>query len=509
VPPSGELQVDQLRFMARQHGDAVAYRNLDAETAITFEGWDGDSNALARGLVELGVGPNDRVSIYLPADEVLRWIVAYAAVHKAGAVAVPTNTRLSEPELATILGHAEVSALLTCESLLAAPLAVRPAVPSLRTVVSAGGGAAGVQPWEAVRAADRSDFQVPRDPSDLADVMYTSGTTGLPKGIAVRHSNLAMIPNCEPVWTGRGWIHGAPMFTFAGIAFIYNPMKMGLVGFYQPRFDAGRWLEYVERERPTSCMLVPAFAELIVAHPDFERRDLSSLQLVSIGSAPLAPKTQLTLIERLPDATVGNSYGMTEAGPAYIVMPKEEIRNRIGSVGKPIGPMEIKVVDDDGNELPAGEVGELLLRMAGKQREYYKDDEATAATWTDDGWLRSGDLAYLDADGFLYICGRKKDMIIRGGNNIYATDVEAVLLDHPDVQEAAVTGVPHPVLGEDVAAWVVRRPGSDLDDEGLIGFVAERLADYKRPRQVFFVDELPRNATGKVMKHRLQVPSTR
>ena len=460
MPPSGELQVDQLRFMARQHGDAVAYRNLDAETAITFEGWDGDSNALARGLVELGVGPNDRVSIYLPADEVLRWIVAYAAVHKAGAVAVPTNTRLSEPELATILGHAEVSALLTCESLLAAPLAVRPAVPSLRTVVSAGGGAAGVQPWEAVRAADRSDFQVPRDPSDLADVMYTSGTTGLPKGIAVRHSNLAMIPNREPVWTGRGWIHGAPMFTFAGIAFIYNPMKMGLVGFYQPRFDAGRWLEYVERERPTSCMLVPAFAELIVAHPDFERRDLSSLQLVSIGSAPLAPKTQLTLIERLPDATVGNSYGMTEAGPAYIVMPKEEIRNRIGSVGKPIGPMEIKVVDDDGNELPADEVGELLLRMAGKQREYYKDDEATAATWTDDGWLRSGDLAYLDADGFLYICGRKKDMIIRGGNNIYATDVEAVLLDHPDVQEAAVTGVPHPVLGEDVAAGWSAAPGA-------------------------------------------------
>ena len=307
--------------------------------------------------------------------------------------------------------------------------------------------------------------------------------------------------------TGSGWIHGAPMFTFAGIAFIYNPMKMGLVGFYQPRFDAGRWLEYVERERPSSCMLVPAFAELLVAHPDFERRDLSSLRLVSIGSAPLAPKTQLTLIERLPDATVGNSYGMTEAGPAYIVMPKEEIRNRIGSVGRPIGPMEIKVVDDDGTELAAGQVGELLLRMAGKQREYYKDDAATAATWTEDGWLRSGDLAYLDDDGFLYICGRKKDMIIRGGNNVYATDVEAVLLEHPDVQEAAVTGVPHPVLGEDVAAWVVRRPGSALDADDLSGFVAERLADYKRPRQLHFVDELPRNATGKVMKHRLQTPA--
>jgi acyl-CoA synthetase (AMP-forming)/AMP-acid ligase II len=506
VPDWGELQVDQLRFMAGRYPDDVAYRDLDAGRAATFRDWDDDSNSLARGLVGLGVQPGERVSIYLPSDEVLRWIVAYAAVHKAGAVAVPTNTRLSEPELAAILGHAEVATVLTDETLLGGVLAVRDRVPTLRHVVAAGGTGPGVVAWSSVVSPERDDFQVPRDASDLADVMYTSGTTGLPKGIAVRHGTLAMIPNCEPAWTGRGWIHGAPMFTFAGISFIYNPMKMGLAGFYQPRFDAGRWLNYVERERPAFCMLVPAFAELIVAHPDFERSDLSSLEQVSVGSAPLAPKTQLALIERLPNASVGNSYGMTEAGPAFIVMPKEEIRNRIGSVGKPIVPMQIKVIDDDGAELPARGVGELLLRMPGKQREYYKDDEATASTWTEDGWLRSGDLAYLDEDGFLYICGRKKDMIIRGGNNIYATDVEAVLLEHPDVREAAVTGVPHPVLGEDVAAWVVRRPGSPVDADELASFVAERLADYKRPRQLWFVDELPRNATGKVMKHKLVAP---
>jgi acyl-CoA synthetase (AMP-forming)/AMP-acid ligase II len=440
---------------------------------------------------------------------VLRWVTAYAAVHKAGAVVVPTNTRQTTPELTTILGHAEVVAMLTCESLLPKALEVRPTLPSLRTIITAGGaGSDDVTDWDALLADDASDYQVPVALTDLADIMYTSGTTGLPKGIAVRHDNVAMIPNNEPAWTGGGWLHGAPMFTFAGIAFIFNPMKMGLTAYYQPKFDAGRWLEYVATERPTHTMLVPSFAELIVAHPEFETADLSSLVQVSIGSAPIAPHTHRVLIDRLPDASVGNSFGMSEAGPAYIIMPKEEIARRVGSVGKPVGPMEIRIVSDDGDDLPATEVGELLMRMQGKQREYYKDDTATASTWTDDGWLRTGDLAYLDDDGYLYICGRKKDMIIRGGNNIYATDVEAVLLEHPDVQEAAVAGVEHPVLGEDVAAWVVLRADATLDADALGAFCAERLADYKRPRQLYFVDELPRNATGKVMKHQLRQPAT-
>jgi acyl-CoA synthetase (AMP-forming)/AMP-acid ligase II len=513
VPDWGDLQEDQLRFLARTLPDEPAYRNLDAGTSLTFAEWDAASNRLARTLVGLGVEKGDRVSIYLPADEVLRWVVAYAAVHKAGAVVVPTNTRQTVPELATILGHAEVVAMLTCDALLPTALEVRPRLATLRTIVSAGAGRAdattrpsGVLDWDATLDDDASEFQVPVELTDLADVMYTSGTTGLPKGIAVRHDNVAMIPNNEPHWTGGGWLHGAPMFTFAGIAFIYNPMKMGLTAYYQPKFDAGRWLEYVETERPTHTMVVPSFAELIVAHPDFPTADLSSLVQVSIGSAPIAPHTHRTLIERLPDASVGNSFGMSEAGPAYIIMPKEEIPRRVGSVGRPVGPMEIKVVDEDDHELPANDVGELLMRMQGKQREYYKDDAATARTWTDDGWLRTGDLAYLDEDGYLYICGRKKDMIIRGGNNIYATDVEAVLLEYPAIQEAAVAGVPHPVLGEDVAAWVVVREGEEVTADEVHAFCAERLADYKRPRHLHFVGGLPRNPTGKVMKHELRHP---
>jgi acyl-CoA synthetase (AMP-forming)/AMP-acid ligase II len=513
MPEWGDLQVDQLRFMAREHATAVAYRDLDAGTAVTFAEWDARSNRLARALVEHGIAPGDRVSIYLPSDEALRWVVAYAAVHKAGAVVVPTNTRLSVPEVTTILGHAEASAVITCGSLLDAALAVRDVVRSIRLVVTAGGSdlavdGVAVQDFESFLAADDADLQVPRTLDDLADIMYTSGTTGLPKGVAVRHRNVAMIPNHEPHWTGEGWIHGAPMFTFAGIAFIYNPMKMGLVGLYLPKFDAGRWLEVVARERPQMAFLVPAMAELLVAHPEFSTPDLTSLRAVSIGSAPLAPQTLLTLQERLPDATVSNSYGMTEAGPAYIVMPKDEVTKRIGSVGKPVGPMKIRIVRDDGTECEPREVGELLTRMEGAQREYYNDPDATANTWTADGWLRSGDLAYLDEDGFLYIAGRKKDMIIRGGHNVYPTDIEAVLLEHPQVQEAAVVGVPHRVLGEDIAAYVVLRDDADATADALLAFCADRLADYKRPRQLHFVDALPRNATGKVMKHQLVVAAS-
>jgi acyl-CoA synthetase (AMP-forming)/AMP-acid ligase II len=489
--------------MASAHGDDVAYRDLEAGTALTFGEWEEQSNRLARGLVERGAAVGDRVSIYLPSEECLRWIVAYAAVHKAGAVAVPTNTRLTAREVTTILGHCEAAAMVTTGSLLATALHVRSEVSSLALVVSGGGSSDGVVGYDDVLADDGSEFQVPVGPDDLADVMYTSGTTGLPKGVAVRHRNVAMIPNNEPRWTGAGWIHGAPLFTFAGIAFIYNPMKMGLTGFYLPRFDAGRWLELVERERPVMTMLVPAMVELLVAHPDFEQRDLSSLSAVSIGSAPIAPDTLARMQARLPDASVTNSYGMTEAGPAYIVMPKDEAPKRIGSVGKPMPPMEIRIVDEHDMECAPRDVGELLTRMPGAQREYYRDEEATAATWTADGWLRSGDLGYLDDDGFLYLVGRKKDLIIRGGHNVYPVDIEAVLHEHPAVQEAAVVGIPHDVLGEDVAAFVVVNPEMTLGADELRAFCEERLADYKRPRQVNFVAELPRNATGKVMKHQL------
>jgi acyl-CoA synthetase (AMP-forming)/AMP-acid ligase II len=356
--------------------------------------------------------------------------------------------------------------------------------------------------WDETGPDGIDPVQVPVDGEDIADIMYTSGTTGRPKGVVVRHGNISLVPNGRPRWTADGWLHASPFFTFAGIASVYNPMKLGLTGMYQPAFDAGAWMGHVERLRPTAAFLVPAMAQLLLAHPRFSEADLASLRMVSLGSAPLAPDTLRRLRDRLPGCWVSNNWGMTEAGSAYCVMPPEEAERRIGSVGRPTPPTEIRIVGDDGSPLPSDQIGELTVRSPGKEREYFNDPDATAQAWRD-GWLYTGDLARIDPDGYLYIVGRKKDVIIRGGNNVHSVDVEAAIMEFPGVREVAVAGVAHPVLGEDVAAWIVPVDGGQLDVDELLEFLGTRLSDYKRPRRVTLVEELPRNATGKVLKHEL------
>src|SRR5262249_55266999 len=287
------------------------------------------------------------------------------------AVMVPVNTRLSVDEVGTILAHAEPRVIVTNDRLRENAASIAGAQPIAATLPTSD--------WKVLDGYDTGFLQVPTDADDMADIMYTSGTTGLPKGVLVRHRNVAMMPNCAPQWSGTGWLHGAPLFTFAGMSFIYNPMKLGLAGLYMPKFDVDHWFDVVEQQRPMMVFLVPAMAELLTASPRFQDADLSGPLAVSIGSAPLAPATLNKLQQRMPQWWPPNSSGLTEEGPAYPTMPKEEAARRTGSVGRPNAPMEVKVVDPDtDDELEPGAVGELLVRLPGKRRKYYKDDAATA-----------------------------------------------------------------------------------------------------------------------------------
>jgi acyl-CoA synthetase (AMP-forming)/AMP-acid ligase II len=480
--------------MAAAFPDEIGFSVISGDFAgdLTFGEWHGTAARLARGLVARGVAQGDRVALVVAPAEGLRFVVAYAAAHMAGAVAVPVNIRLSPAELAGVLRHADPSAVVVSESL---RQLVPDDLPSLRTVVPA-------QEWDDVLDDDASEFQVPTERDDLAEILYTSGTTGMPKGVAIRHSNAALVVSTKPDWNGQAWIHASPMFTFAGLTFVFQPMRMGMRTLYMPKFDTEAWAREVETRRPSIAFLVPAMVELLLAHAGIEKADLGSLNMVSVGAAPIAPATLLRLQKLIPNAAVTNSYSMTEAGTAYCILPQGELEKRPGSVGKPLPPAEIRVVGEDGTELPPEKVGEIVIKPAHSPRFYYKDPDATAELFRGD-WLHTGDLGKFDADGYLYVVGRSKDIIIRGGFNVYASDVEAALYTHPDVQEAAVVGKPHAVLGEDIAAYVVVHEGSSVSPEELIVHCKEQLADYKVPRSVEIRTDLPRNATGKVLKRAL------
>jgi acyl-CoA synthetase (AMP-forming)/AMP-acid ligase II len=494
---------DQLRWLAEHHPDAIPFEVVDGRApgsperapwarALSAGQWHRDSSRLARGLLARGLAAGDRVALLIQPEDGITFPVAHAAVHKAGGVVVPLNVRLTPPEVARLIEHCEPRILIGS--------------PSLRHLVPDGIDLIDATNLAAVFADDDSDIQVARETNDLAEILYTSGTTGSPKGVAIEHGNSSLLVYNEAAPTGGGFLHSSPMSTFAGLSFVYQPMRMGLRTLYLPKFDVDRWLDVVETERPPMVFLVPAMVELLLGSPDQERlhsADLSGVQSVSVGSAPIAPATLLRLQQLLPQATVTNSYSMTEAGTTYCILPKGALEKKPGSVGKPVPPAEIRIVDDDGQPVAAGTLGHVVIKPAGRPRKYYRDEEATAALYSGE-WLESGDLGLLDDEGYLYITGRAKDVIIRGGHNVHASDVEAVLYEHPDVREAAVVGAPHAVLGEDVAAFIVLKDGAAPDADGLMAFARERLADYKAPRQVHFRTALPRNATGKVLKRELR-----
>jgi acyl-CoA synthetase (AMP-forming)/AMP-acid ligase II len=464
---------------------------VDGE-AMPFGMWEARSNSLARTFVERGVQPGARVMLLVPAGMATRFAVAYIAAHEAGAVVVPVNPRYAPRELEHVAANCEPALIVTGGD------------------QEARAGALGVEQvlgddeWGPAVGGDGSTFQVARSPSDLAEILYTSGTTGLPKGVTSTHESV-LANDAAPLERSLTLLHSAPLpTTFGSLGALIMPLRLAMTSLALPRFDTGRCAALIEERRPAWLLMVPAQILLLLESGAITGRDTSSVRMVMFGSAPTPPQALRTLAEAFPKAALVNGYGLTEGGGSTCTMPPGELLRRPGSVGKPVAGASVRIVDGGGEELPHREVGEVTIRLAAGERSYWNDPEATARTWRD-GWVHTGDLGYFDGDGYLFLVDRKKDMINRGGYNVYSIEVESALYEHPDIVEAAVVGVPHDVLGQDVCAVVRLRGGAaPLELNAVRGFLSDRLADYKLPRKLVVRDApLPRSGTHKVDKRAL------
>ena len=462
------------------------------------------SNRFANALTTLGMTPGDRVVVMLPnCPEVGQ---CYGAILRVGGVVVPVLFLLATDELIHILGDSEAKAIVTSPEFAAKALEAAGAVTPKPHVIVVGGEAEGALSFEKLLAAETPEAPIAdRDDSDPALFMYTSGTTGRPKGVVLTHGNMLHQANAiheiaelDPTRLGLAVM---PMAHAAGLVTWVAGMKNGGRGVLMRWFDPELFCRNVQEYQVTVTALVPTMAAFLLNHPAMDQYDLSSLEQVVFGAAP-APIELVRAFEEKTGAKVRGTYGLTEAAPV-VTADRPSMTRRDGASGIALPGVEIAIHDEDDKALPVGESGEICVRGPNIMAGYHQMPEETARVLRG-GWLHTGDIGYLDADGYLYIVDRVKDMIIRGGFNIYPHDVEEVLAEHPAVAESAVIGVPDPVYGEQVEAFVVRKMGAEATEDELLAFCQERLAKYKTPQRITFVPDLPKSQVGKTLKRVLR-----
>jgi acyl-CoA synthetase (AMP-forming)/AMP-acid ligase II/acyl carrier protein len=451
---------------------------------LTLGEWHERSNAAARGLIERGVGPGDRVVLWCASQHLIEYAIAYAAVHKAGATAVPVPQSTGEHQLDQVCEQVSAAAVITEE-----PFA------SGRT------GATGLAALERRQRSDPLELRV--QPHHDAEILFTSGTTGRPKGVVASHANILSTHSAlSPGADTHVVLHALPAASLAGQGLLLQPLD-GVPHrvITVPGYDDSGFAETIHRYRPTHIVLVPAIALSLINSRAMADLDTSSVKVVRTISAPIAPAALARLDALFPSASIFNMYTSTEAFPARVKIKFDPLRP--SSVGRADRAGAIRVVADDATALPPNNPGKVELKAArAPQRRYLDDDAATAAVFRSDGWVRTGDLGKLDADGYLYLLDRHQDLVISGGLNISTIEVEAVIQDFDGVRDAAAFGLPHPALGEYVAAAVV--PGPGFDRGGLNDFLYARLGPAKAPKRVLLLDALPRNELGKVLKRQLR-----
>ncbi len=518
---------------------------------ITYQEMQGRVNRLANAMAYLGVKRGDRVAmLQVNTNE---HVEAYFATAKLDAVYVPLNFRARADELTYMLNESGAKVLLTgaryhdlvlsiadvlnsVQHYVALEEAVEgaPLPDSLRGIDSDSSDLSesserddpseslpnGWHSYENLIGAESDDERFPEgDGDDLTIIMFTAGTTGSPKGVMLGHDSfssyiLSNVTPADPDVEDRN-ILTVPLYHIAGVQAVMAAVYGGRTLVIQRQFEPKGWMELVERERVNRAMMVPTMLKMLMDNPEFHSHDLSSLEVITYGAAPMPLEVIRRAIKEFPNAFFINAFGQTETAATITMLPPEdhvltgspqEVEKklrRLSSIGRPLDDVEVRIVDEDGNSVANGEVGEIVARGSRLMKGYWHEEQATAEVLRG-GWLHTGDLGYFDEDGYIFLAGRARDFIKRGGEMVSPEEVEQVLQSHPAVDEAAVIGVPDADWGERVRAIVVLKSQPSATEDEIIEYCRQRLASFKKPESVVFVDELPRNPLGKVLKRVLR-----
>jgi acyl-CoA synthetase (AMP-forming)/AMP-acid ligase II len=476
-------------------------------------------NRLSNALLELGLQKGDRIGMLQV--NCPQYIETYFATAKIGCIFVPLNFRAKGDEISYMLNNAEAKLVLVGDRYADMVSGMMPDLTSTKQYISIEGGKPGMLNYEElISSASPEEVFVDIEDDDITILMYTAGTTGRPKGVPLRHNGFIsyIMDNVDPASPEieERNLLTVPLYHVAGIQAMLAAIYGGRTLVLMRQFEVGEWMTTVQQEHATRAMLVPTMLKNIVDNPDFDKYDLTSLAVITYGAAPMPFEVISKAMSVMPWAKFINAFGQTETASTITMLGPEDhmleglsdeekdkkLKRLASSIGRPLPDVEVKILGENGEALPPNEVGDIVAKGPRIMTGYWQDDQKTAKAFTSDGWLITGDKGWLDDEGYVFLAGRGDDMIIRGGENVSPEEVENAIYSHHKIEEVAVIGVPDPEWGEQIRAVCVLKEGMTCEPDEVMEHCRDKLAGFKRPKSVVFIDTLPRNAMGKILKNK-------